>query len=146
MELPAAITALSRLTELRLGQSVSQIDPLQLRRKRPLDVRALGDLSGLPALCELRFDWCEVMLCGSLLGAVRHARLASLFFCNSHPAPECVPVVLQLSQALRRQRRGSVLKVDGTGFEGTWFTLALKYAQGWAPHQKFKAALEACRP
>ena len=47
--LPAAITNLSRLTELELGR-VHVNDPLQLRAKRPLDVRALGPvcLPGAP--------------------------------------------------------------------------------------------------
>ena len=41
--LPAGITALSRLTELMLGRiCMFDEDPLQLRGKRPLDVRALG--------------------------------------------------------------------------------------------------------
>lgn len=35
-ELPAGITALSRLTELRLGRFMDHDDPLQLQRKRPL--------------------------------------------------------------------------------------------------------------
>ena len=59
MELPAAITALSRLTELILGRIMAKEDPLQVHGKRPLDVRALGDLSGVPGathveLCLLR--------------------------------------------------------------------------------------------
>ena len=86
-ELLAAITALSRLTELSLGRIVSDEDPLQLHEKRPLDARALGDLSGFPALCELGFDCCEVMFCDSMLGAVWHASLASLCFSLAHPAP-----------------------------------------------------------
>ena len=86
-ELPAGLTALSRLTELRLGRVMSDRDPLQLQVKRPLDVRALGDLTGFPALRELTLDFCEVMLSPSLLGAVRHASLANLCFCSAHPAP-----------------------------------------------------------
>ena len=57
-ELPAGITALSRLTELMLGQLDHHEDLLQLHEKRPLDVRALGDLSRFPALCELTFSLC----------------------------------------------------------------------------------------
>ena len=143
-ELPAAITALSRLTELRLGRASSWKDPLQLHEKRPLDVRALGDLSGFPALCKLSFASCEVIMCGSVLAAVRHACLARLCFSVAHPAPECEPMVLQLNQALRRLRRGSVLEIVSK--EGYWrWTVdhALQHAQGQAPFQKFKAALEA---
>lgn len=115
-ELPVAVTALSRLTELRLGRRMSSMDPFQLHERRRLDVRALGDLSGFPALCTLSFDSCEVVLCKSMLcksmqGASRHARLTSLSFRLAHPTPECELTVLQLSQALRRVRRGSVLKL-----------------------------------
>lgn len=87
-ELPAAITALLRLTELTLGRNINQMDFLQLPVMRPLDVRALGDLSSFPALCKLTFEYCEVRMCESMLGAVRHASLASLAFQFAHPAPE----------------------------------------------------------
>ena len=141
-KLPAGITALSRLTELRLGRVMSEEDPLQLRVKRPLDVRALGDLSGFPALRELTLDYCEAMLCSSLLGAVRHASLVSLCLRIAHPAPECAATVLQLSGELRRMRRGSVVK----HVSQTWPDLrrALHRARDRAPCQKFRAALEAC--
>lgn len=59
-ELPPAITALARLTELWLGRTLSSIYPLQ----RHSDARALGDLSGFPALCGLTFECCEV-ICAS---------------------------------------------------------------------------------
>ena len=70
--LPSAITALSRLTELVLGRRICT-DVLQQHNNRPMDVRALGDLSGFPALCRLAFHYSEVVLCDSMLGAVRHA-------------------------------------------------------------------------
>ena len=139
-ELPAGLTALSRLTELRLGRVMSEEDPLQLQVKRPLDVRALGDLSGLPALRELTLDFCEAMLSPSLLGAVRHASLASLCFCNAHPAPECALMLLQLVQELTRLGRGSVAKFVSSTFVQT----ELQDAQGRAPCQKFRAAMETC--
>ena len=103
-ELPAAITALSRLTELALGRcfSLQQHDQSQQRANRRLDVRTLEDLSAFSALCRLTFSFCEVMLCDSMLGVVRHASLASISFVDSHPAPECAPMILQLSQALMR--------------------------------------------
>ena len=112
--LPNAITNLARLTELRLGR-VSGKDPLQLREKRPLDVRALGDLSAFPALCKLGFNCCEVVLCALMLGAVRHASLANLSCYIAYPAPECAPMVLHLWQTLRGLGRGSVLKFDRGG-------------------------------
>ena len=143
-ELPAAITALSRLTELSLGRIVPWKDPLQLHEKRPLDVRALGDLSGFPALCDLSFDTCEVRFCESVLGAVRHASLASLCFSVAHPAPECVPVVLQLSQALRRLRLRSVLRFDNKEGWSLFYGALRRDVQGQAPFQTFKAAYEAC--
>ena len=108
--LPAAITALSRLTELVLGRGCGvACDMLQQNERRPLDVRALRELSAFPALCRLSFSYCEVVLCKSVLGAVRHTSLASIAFIVSHPAPECAPMVLQLSQSLRRLGGGSVL-------------------------------------
>ena len=137
-KLPAGITALSRLTELRLGRVMCSLDPLQLEETRPLDVRALGDLSGFPALRELTLDFCEAKLCPSLLGAVRHTSLASLCFRSAHPAPECLLVVLQLSQELRHLGRGGVVRVKNIAG-----TPALQFAQGWAPCMKFVAALEA---
>ena len=104
-KLPVSITALSRLNELGLGRTFAyDEDPLQLLEMRPLDVRALGDLSGFPALCKLTFGYCEVMLCHLVLGAARHASFASMCFIVAHPAPECAPAVLQLSQrALARE-------------------------------------------
>ena len=141
-QLPAAITAQSRLTELRLGRVVSRKDPLQLHEKCRLDARALGDLSGFPALRELTLNFCEALLCPSLLGAARHASLASLCFCDAHPAPECAPVVLQLSQELRRLRRVSVVRSVRLGVG--YVNLALRDAQGQAPCENFMAALKAC--
>lgn len=112
--LPAAITALSRLTELVLGRNAREVSQRTLSDNdwdaRALDVCALGNLSGFPMLCRLHFEYCEVKLCESMLGAVRHASLASIAFRLAHPAPGCAPVVLQLSQALNRLRRGSVLR------------------------------------
>ena len=139
--MPPAITALSRLTKLTLGRAAPWEDPLQLHEKRPLDVRALGDLSAFPALRELSFSFCEVVLCDYMLDAVRHARLASLVFRVAHPAPGCAPMVLQLSQALRRQMRGSVLRLvlDEEDVHATF----LRRAQGQAPFHKFRAALQA---
>ena len=141
-ELPAGITALSRLTELALGRAWRERDdPFQQRKKRPLDVRALGDLSEFPALSVLRFDHCEVTMCTSMLGAVRHASLTRMQFCMSHPAPECAIMLLQLGQALNRVKRGSVLRVHDLGFGVA--------EQGYedeqlAPLFMFKIALQAC--
>ena len=101
-------------------------------------MRALGDLSGFPALCNLSFKYCEVMFCSSVLGAVRHASLVSLCFALAHPAPECEPRVLQLSQALGRLRPGGVLNIVNTDH-----LHKLEAAQGQAPFSKFIAAVEA---
>ena len=145
-KLPGAIMALSRLKELRLGQNTCKKDPLQLHKKRPLDACALGDLSGFPALRELTFSSCEVMLCSSMLGAVHHASLTALTFRIAHPAPECAPAVLQLSRALWGLGRGSVVKCEALNWiERVWWRIdkALEKARGRAPCQVFKAALEA---
>ena len=144
-ELPAGITALSRLTQLILGRMMRyDEDPLQLRGKRPLNVRALRDLSGFPALRKVTFAFCEVMLSPSVLGTVQHTSLTSLCFHFSHPAPECAPAVLQLSRELLRLRRGSVLKAVIKHVHGR-FSGELRGAQGRAPCQMFVADLEACR-
>ena len=140
-ELPAGITALSRLTKLKLGR-VWDEDPLQLLEKRPLDVRAMGDLSHFPRLCKLTFKFCEVMLCPSVLGAAHHASLNILCFCFAHPAPECAPAVLLLSQKLWRLGWGSVLRAECID---TDLHDELQDAQGRAPCQKFMADLEASR-
>ena len=132
-ELPAAITALSRLTELRLGRTECHASPVHLRVKLPLDVRALGDLSSFPRLRKLILHCCEVLVCESVVGVVRHASLQCFYFSASYPAPVCMPVVLQLSLALTRLGRGSVLKVE------SWdacvaFQQALQNVQVQAPH------------
>ena len=138
-KVPDGITALARLTKLTLGRAATWEDPLQLHEKRPLDVRALGDLSAFPALCKLTFKFCEVAMCESMLGAVRHASLASLVFRTAHPAPGCMLTVLQLSQALKQQMRGSVLRLvlDKKDVHATF----LHDAQGQAPFHKFRGGL-----
>ena len=147
-ELPSGITALSRLTELRLGRVLDDDDPpivndpLRLHGQ-PLDVCALGDLSGFPELRKLTFEFCRVMLSPSLLGAVRHASLAVLCFETAHPAPKCAPVVLQLSRELRRLRRGSVVRCAcRRAFQmgGYWEDQA---AQGRVACRKFEADMNA---
>lgn len=145
-ELPAAVTALSRLTGLTLGRVESNEDPLQLHEKRRLDVRALGDLSDFPLLRDVGFERCEVMLCDSMLGAVRHASLRSISFYLAHPAPECALVVLQLSQALKRLRRDSMPIITCRGvYKGSYLEHALLAAKGQAPFQRCTAALDVCR-
>ena len=141
-ELPAGITALSRLTELELGRVTSDNDVLQLHDKLALDVRAMGDLSGFPAVGKVCFDSCEVLMCESVAGAMWHPSLASLTFHLAHPAPECMLAVLQLCQALKRLRRRSVLCF----VDERWFKFSLeKYnVQGLPPCYKFKAASVAC--
>ena len=54
-ELPAGITALSRLKVLKLGRVYGCDNRLQLNEKCPLNAVALGDLSGFPALCKMSF-------------------------------------------------------------------------------------------
>ena len=107
-EVPAAITALSRLTELVLG-GVRYFPP----STPPLDARALGDLSGFPRLRILSLRDCTVTLCALVLGVARHASLIRLEFRRACPAPGCAPMVLQLSQVLERLRRCSVLCFSG---------------------------------
>ena len=144
-DLPAGITALSRLTELELGRFPSSTDPLQLHEKRPLDARAVGDLSAFPALRWLTFKFCEVMLCESLLGAVRHASLVSLTLLGAHPAPESALAVLELGKVLRHLRQGRVLRCSGEGLvAGKFIEPFLQEAQGRAPFQQFIAAMAAC--
>ena len=136
-ELPAGITALSRLKELKLGRITSNEDRLQRHESYPLDVRALGDLSGFPALRELTFDFCEVTLSNNMLGAVQHSSLTTICFCNAHPAPESALMVLQLSQALKGLGRGRVVS-------RMWEHLRIAAEDVQAPCQKFMTALQAC--
>ena len=130
---------------LTLGRMMAEEDPLQLNEQSRLDVCALGDLSGFPALRKLDFETCEVVLSSSLLGAVRHASLTSLTFCLAHPAPECALVVLQLKRALMRVGRGHVLNLaDVPELEQIFNWHEQLYADALAPVHKFKGALEAC--
>ena len=140
--LPAAITALSRLTELTLGRLVSMEDPLQLKVKCHLDVRALGDLSSFPALRVLTFGCCEVLVCPSILNAVQHASLTSLSFRLAHPAPMCALIVVLLGTWLKGQGRGSVLSFVVSN--EWWAEPALQKARGQAPFQKYVIAMQAC--
>ena len=155
-EVPAGFTALSRLTELELGRVSPREGLVDLHVGR-LDVRALGDLSAFPALCKLSIRCCEVMLCETVLGAVRHASLASLCFTFADPAPECALAVLQLGQALARLGRGSVLEFNTTvvqafcmhalidAKERTLFDEYEAAAEVFqAPYESFLAALRAC--
>ena len=135
-ELPAGITAPSRLIELKLGRLESDDDPLQLVETRSLDVRALGDLSGFPASRELAFEFCKVMRSISMPGAVRHSSLTTICFCNAHPAPECELTVAMTSQALRRLGRGRVVS---TILE----SLGKRLKNVQAPCQKYMRVLRA---
>ena len=136
-ELPAGISALSRLTALRLGCGMPAAH-LPVKR---LDVRALGDLSGFPALCALAFSFCKVLLCESLPSAVHHPSLTSLSFGSAHPAPECALVVLQLSQALKRLGRCNVFECECCE---EWDSLGMQDAVVQAAFSRFHAALQAC--
>ena len=127
-KLPAGITALSRLTELQLGGN-SGYDDL-------LDVRALGDLSRFPGLRNLTFNSCEVRLSRSVVGAARHASLASLCFYEAHPTPNCAPAVLRLGQELWRLGQGSVRKCVCSS---CYSRGGLQAAQRHAPCHKFMA-------
>ena len=144
-KLPRGITALSRLTELRLGRFRGHSNPLQL----PLDVRALGDLSGFPALRKLTLKDCQAMLCPSLMSAVWHASLAKLCFYTATPGLECAPVVLRLSRELRRLGRGSVIRcVCEKHFDLPWavragIPWAVQVDQWHAACLKFEADMNA---
>ena len=108
-ELPVAITALSKLTELILGRAIPAPDPWELDGLPPLDVRALGDLSAFPALCKLYVHDCGVTLPVSMLGVTRHASLTKLTIDSASFTRESALMLRQLSQALERLGRGSVL-------------------------------------
>ena len=147
-ELPAGITALSRLTEVTFGRVDVPINPgWQLPRGRPLSAIAMGDLSSFPALRKLTFVFCEVKLCMSVLGgAVRHTSLESLCFLSAFPEHECELMVLQLSRTLWGLRRGSMVKCGFDTWRGDVGTALYKARGRVLPSQKFKAALEACGP
>ena len=84
------------------------------------------------------------MLCPSVLDAAYHPSLNILCFCFAHPAPECVPAVLLLSQKLWRLGWGSDLRAVCIDKQNDLHD-ELRDAQGRAPCQKFMADLEACR-
>ena len=105
-EVPIAITALSRLTELILGR-VPALEPWEPL----LDVGALGDLSAFPALCKLYVQECKVALSASVLGVTRHASLTMIDLQTATFVPESALLVRELSEALERLGRGSVLEV-----------------------------------
>ena len=134
--LPAGITALARLTALRLECGMP---PARLPVKR-LDVRALGDLSGFPALCNLSFSFCEVLFCESLLSAEQPPSLTSLFLGSAHPAPECALMVLQLGHALKRLGRGNMLKCDCCD---EWASSRSHNVYEQAAFRRFQAAFQA---
>ena len=136
-EVPAGITALSRLTELTLGRYGGYDTMYEMPL---LNVVALGDLSAFPALRKLTFAWCKVRLCPSMpSSAMRLASLNSIVFELAYPAPECMQMVLQLSRELRRSSV-SVL-ADGNEFETRRERARML---GLRPFSKFKAALELC--
>lgn len=88
-------------------------------------------------------------MCQSMLGAVRHTSLASLTFWLAYPAPECALMFLNLRQALRVLRRGSVLSfTEGSvrtgGPADSAVLLLLRSHSTLQPFYKFKTALEAC--
>ena len=107
--LPAAISALSRLTELTLGRIECSYDPLQGYEASPLDVRLLGDLSAFPALRTMTFEGCEVLACNTIPGAARHPCLVDLWFRYAHPAPKCAPAVLRLGQEAKKLGRKNLI-------------------------------------
>ena len=125
-----------------LGRLVSKNDPAQVHEKHTLDVCALGDLSGFPALTKVTFCFCEVLLCKSFLGAVRHPSFRRLAFLYAHPAPKCTLMVLQLSHLLGDLGRVRVLRFGGQA-GWNWVNDALQDAQGQAPCHTGQAAAEA---
>ena len=144
-EVPAGITALSRLTSLQLGRTKpcdeAWDDPPRLCSKT-LDVRALGDLSAFPALRWLQFSRCEVVLCESMQDAVWHPNLMVCCFWWAHPAPKCMLTVLQLCQALMREGRGAMLSLVGSRYRKD--LPAVTNAPKLTPIDKFTVAVQAC--
>ena len=145
---PDEITALGRLETLELGRRGKPVD--NLLRGAPvndIDASALGDLSPFPLLCTLSFARCKVMLSGTFVAAAGHGRLANLLFGNAHPAPECMPEVLQLWRDLQRQGRGGVLQLKECDMPARLCnreTGAPWTPQDITPCMKFRHALEAC--
>ena len=141
-EVPAAITALSRLTELVLGRYEPLLETPQPYEQCIVDVRALGDLSGLPALCRLELSFCEVIFCESVVGAVWHATLTRLVFGVTYPAPKCAPRVLQLLQAFKQQGRGGVFQYDCSDIDEIPGHATL--LEDLSAFKKFAVAMQAC--
>ena len=72
-------------------------------------MRALSDLSAFPALSKLYVHDCEVTLPASMLGVTQHASLTKLKIDSASLTRESALMLGQLSQALERLGRGSVL-------------------------------------
>ena len=149
-EVPAAITALSRLTSLQLGRTKpysEEWEDLSHLYSKTLDARALGDLSAFPALRWLQVAHCEVALCESVQDAAWHPSLMVFCFWWAHPAPECTLTVLQLCQALTRQGRSTSLCLVGTRYRKDSPSSArpvVTTAPKLTPMDKFGVAVQAC--
>ena len=114
-QLPEGVSALTALTELRLGRQAAG----ECEVGGALDARALGSLAGFPNLCELGFSCC-VLICPSFQAATAHPRLKRVQLDTSYPAPgpSCM-AFLGFVYDLLQQGRSGVLEltdsVEGAG-------------------------------
>jgi len=81
--LPAGVSALTALTELRLGRHSAH----GMEVGGSFDARALGDLARFPNLRTLTFENCRVLFCSDFQAAAAHPRLEQLALETSYPAP-----------------------------------------------------------
>jgi len=131
-QLPVGVSALTALTELRLGRHAA--GGLEVGGR--LDARALGSLACLPKLRILSFANCSVLFASDFQAAAAHPRLERLELETSYPAlgPSCM-AFLGFVYDLLQQGRPDVLELIFAAVQGV--------GAGRRESHRFRAALEA---
>jgi len=131
-QLPVGVSALTALTELRLGRHAAG----GLLIGGRLDARPLGNLACLPKLRILSFANCSVLFASDFQAAAAHSRLERLELETSYPAlgPSCM-AFLGFVYDLLQQGRPDVLELIFAAVQGV--------GAGRRESHRFRAALEA---
>ncbi len=129
-QLPVGMSALSALTELRLGRHAAG----RLLIGGTLDARALGSLAGFPKLRSLSFANSSVLFCSDFQAAAAHPRLERLQLRAAYPesGPPCAAFLGFVHALLQRGRAGVLCLVA-----------SLVRGAGRRSSHNFRAALEA---
>jgi len=131
-QLPMGVSALTALTELRLGRHAAG----GLLIGGRLDARPLGNLACFPKLRILSFANCSVIFSSDFQAAAAHPRLERLELETSYPAlgPSCM-AFLGFVYDLLQQGRPDVLELIFAAVQGV--------GAGRRESHRFRAALEA---